>query len=106
MSLPTDERPTSVRLPAAVEERVRNIAVRERRSLSAQIVVLLEKALAPDGTQARVVADSQPRDVVARTLEERGDPGVGVAARSRPPTDPPRSSSVRPDFKPDKKGKR
>lgn len=71
------ERPTSVRLPEVLEARLRELASRERRSISAQIVVLLEGALAgrePGGEDHRVSGsvsgDSRPASVSSDDTQE------------------------------------
>jgi hypothetical protein len=75
--------PTSIRFSDDLRDRVEAIAEAEQRNFSQMVTVLLEEALRLRG---RVSADSQPRDVEARTLKGRGGvtPGADPAG-ARPP---------------------
>jgi hypothetical protein len=51
-----DDRPVLVPLPSALKERIRRHAQSERRSLRAQIIVLLEQALPAENEKAETAA--------------------------------------------------
>jgi len=60
-------RPTSIRLPPALEESVRQAASDERRSFSAMLVLLVERGLQEDFPRALNVTDAQGYTVAAGT---------------------------------------
>jgi predicted DNA-binding protein len=47
----TSERRTTLRLPEEMQERVKALADRERRSIHAQLLTLIERGLADETTQ-------------------------------------------------------